>query len=62
MQSDPWEQNNVAERHLDTVEELEKELALWAQHHVGREEDELHAVAREGPSEYNRRADHYEGI
>jgi arylsulfatase A-like enzyme len=53
MQGDPWEQENVADDYPDVVDELETEMVEWAERHRGRAEDELHAVAREGPAGLN---------
>lgn len=50
MRADPWEQNDVAANHPAVVEDLEETMAVWAEKHVGREEDALHAVAREEPA------------
>ena len=50
LDADPHEQTDVADAHPDVVTELERAMACWAETHVGREEDALHAVAREGPA------------
>jgi arylsulfatase A-like enzyme len=50
MHEDPWEQENVAGDHPDVVADLETEMLRWAETHVGRAEDELRALAREGPA------------
>jgi arylsulfatase A-like enzyme len=50
LQADPWEQENVREAHPEVVDRLEGRMARWADRYVGREEDALRAVAREGPA------------
>jgi len=50
FQSDPWEQTDVSESHPDVVDDLERRMAVWTETHVGRGEDALRAVAREGPA------------
>jgi arylsulfatase A-like enzyme len=50
MDADPWEQADVADDHPEVVDELEREMAAWAEAHVGREGDELREVARKGPA------------
>ena len=50
LRADPVEQTDVSAEHPEVVAELEQAMAHWAERHVGREEDALHAVAREGPA------------
>jgi len=47
---DPHEQVDVSGDYPEVVAELEGTMARWAERHVGRDEDALHAVAREGPA------------
>jgi len=61
MQADPWEQTDVADDHPDVVNELEREMAVWAETHVGQDEDALKAVAREEPYGSNA-MDGYDGV
>lgn len=53
MEADPHEQDDVSEEHPELLEELETTMAVWAETHVGRDEDELKRTAREGPSAIN---------
>lgn len=50
MQNDPWEQQNRIEDHQSDVEELQAKMIVWAENHVGRFEDGLKVVARNGPT------------
>jgi len=49
LETDPWEQENVAGANPAVVERLERNLAAWTERYRGRGEDALQAVAREGP-------------
>ncbi|GAA0663608.1 sulfatase [Natronoarchaeum mannanilyticum] len=47
---DPWEQDDISDEHPDVVDELAETMAVWAEEHVGREEDALKETARIGPA------------
>ncbi|WP_436926134.1 sulfatase family protein [Halosimplex amylolyticum] len=49
MQSDPWEQTNLAPERPELVDDLEAEMAQWVERHVGIGGDPLREVARDGP-------------
>lgn len=53
VEADPWEQTDVAGDYPDVVDGLMETMAVWVEERVGREEDALHAVAREGPAGLN---------
>jgi arylsulfatase A-like enzyme len=61
MHADPWEQDDVSAANPEVVEELEREMAVWAEEHVGRDEDTLKRVARVGP-EGTESKEGYDGI
>ena len=50
MKQDPWEQENLVGEHPEVAAELEREMAVWVEAHVGEEGDELRNVARTGPA------------
>ena len=50
MNTDPWEQENLVGEHPEVTAELEREMAVWVEAHVGEEGDELRNVARTGPA------------
>lgn len=41
MAADPWEQEDVSDRHPAVVESLETRMVEWAEEHRGRDEDSL---------------------
>jgi arylsulfatase A-like enzyme len=48
METDPWEQTNLADSHPDLVEKLKQKMTQWAEEHVGRDEDALRESAQVG--------------
>ncbi len=50
IENDQWEQTDLSNERPKIVEKLTTEMAVWAEQHVGREEDALKKVAREGPA------------
>lgn len=48
-----WEQEDLKDEYPNIVANLEERMAVWAENHVGRFEDALHATARRGPAVYN---------
>jgi len=50
LDTDPWEQENVAEDYPEVVDRLSTTMAVWADRHRGHREDSLRRVAREGPA------------
>lgn len=49
VQADPYEQHDHSDERPAVVDALEREMAVWAERHVGPSEDALHETAREGP-------------
>jgi len=50
MIDDPWEQDDVSDEYPDVADELAETMAVWAEEHVGREEDARKETVRIGPA------------
>lgn len=53
LNEDPWEQNDISEEHQAIIDELERDMATWVEHHVGPDGDSLRELARDGPTAYH---------
>jgi arylsulfatase A-like enzyme len=62
LDDDPWEQHDLSESHSDIVDELKQKMAIWVTEHLGRNEDELHAVARTNPAGYELTKNDWNGV
>lgn len=62
MEADPWEQEDVAAEHPDTVARLRRTMAEWAEDHREGRGDGLARVAERGPSGYNSFREQFDGV